>query len=347
MAAQRSRRKRPSMNDVARLAGVSQTTVSFVVNNVESANIPPETRKRVWKAIEQLGYRPNAMARSLRSSRTHTLGFISDEVATTPYAGQMIQGAQDAAWEQDNLLLLVNTGADARLEEAAIETLLERQVEGIIYAAMYHRSVSPPSIIHEVPTVLLDCFIPDRSLPSVTPDEVQGGYTATETLIKAGHRRIAFINNKDDIPATRGRLAGYKKALADYHIPFDETLVQIAGAGPSGFNSYEATYQLMHLANPPTAIFCFNDRMAMDTYQALHRLGLSIPDDVAVIGFDNQEIIADILRPGLTTVALPHYQMGWWAAQHLLQLIENIDAPAPSSPVQHTIACPLVLRHSV
>jgi LacI family transcriptional regulator len=285
--------KRPSMNDVAQRAGVSQTTVSFVVNNVEGANIPPETQQKVRDAIKELGYRPNAIARGLRSNRTHTIGFISDEVATTPYAGQMIQGAQEAGWQQENLLLLVNIGADAEMEQAAVEMLLDRQVEGIIYAAMFHRPVSPPAIIREVPTVLLDCFVEDRSLPSVVPDEVQGGFTATETLIRAGHRRIGFINNSDDIPATHGRLAGYQQALAAHNLPFDPSLVRTATAkGFSHYESYAATLSVMDQPHPPSAIFCFNDRMAVDTYYALRHLGLSIPEDIAVIGFDNQEIIA-------------------------------------------------------
>lgn len=337
--------KRPSMNDVARLAGVSQTTVSFVLNNVEDGNIPPETQNRVWAAVKELGYRPNAIARGLRSNQTHTIGFISDEVATTPYAGRMIQGAQEAAWQRDHLLLLVNTGTDREQEQAALEMLLDRQVDGIIYATMYHRPVSPPDIIREVPVVLLDCFMTDHSLPAVVPDEVQGGYTATQTLIKAGHRRIGFINNYDDIPATRGRLIGYKKALADYNLPFDETLITTSGVRREGnYESYDATLNIMQHPNPPTALFCFNDRMAMDTYQALGHLGLSIPNDVAVVGFDNQELIAASLRPSLTTIALPHYEMGKWAVNKLLDLMDRSE---PGEPVQHLQHCPLINRYSV
>lgn len=339
--------KRPSMNDVAQLAGVSQTTVSFVVNRVEGANIPPETQQRVQEAIKELGYRPNALARGLRSNRTHTIGFISDEVATTPYAGQMIQGAQEAGWQQENLLLLVNIGSNAEMEQAAVEMLLDRQVEGIIYAAMFHRPVSPPAIIREVPTVLLDCFIEDRSLPSVVPDEVRGGFTATEALIRAGHRRIGFINNSDDIPATHGRLAGYQQALAAHSIPFDPALVRTATAKALNYESYAATLSLMDQPAPPSAIFCFNDRMAMDTYYAMRHLGLSIPEDVAVIGFDNQELIADSLRPGLTTVALPHYQMGQWAVEHLLTLINHPESASLPAPVQYTMPCPLIKRSSI
>jgi len=252
------------------------------------------------------------------------------------------------AWTNGYLLLLVNTGGNQQMKTAAIDMMLDRQVEGVIYATMYHREVYLPAVIHEIPTVLLDCFIKDHSLPSVVPDEVQGGYTATETLIQAGHSRIAFINNRDDIPATYGRLVGYKRALADHGIPFNESLVRISTAkGMGDYESYAATLSLMQQPEPPSAIFCFNDRMAMDSYYALQELRLSIPEDVAVIGFDNQELIAVSLRPGLTTVALPHYEMGQWATQHLLELIENSDNETGSDPVQHKMGCPLIPRQSV
>src|SRR5690242_10159419 len=313
----RAKTKNPSMHDVARLAGVSQTTVSFVVNNVDNANIPHETRDRVKAAIKELGYRPNAMARSLRSRRSHLIGFISDEVATTPYAGQIIQGAQDAAWANEKMLLVINTGRHAEIENAAVEMLLERQVEGIIYATMYHRSVTPPHALSQVPAILLDCYVEDRSLPSVVPDEVQGGRTATEVLLRKGHRRIAFINNSDTFPAALGRLEGYKQALAAYGIPFDGTLVQIYTEWAN--RGYEGALALMRLPEPPSAIFCYNDHIAMSTYEAMRSLGLSIPRDVAIVGFDNLELLASYLHPPLSTLELPHYQMGQWAVQYLVQ----------------------------
>jgi LacI family transcriptional regulator len=331
------------MQDVADLAGLSRTTVSFVINNVESANIPQETRDRVWEAVGQLGYRPNAIAQGLRSARTHTIGFISDEVATTPYAGEIIRGAQDRAWEEEKLLLLVNTGHDQAMKRAAVETLLQRQVEGIIYATMYHREVHPPDSVRQVPTVLLDCFVADASLPSIVPDEVNGGRKATEALLERGHRRIGFINDQNPVPAASGRLAGYKQALAACGAPFDESLVVTGESIPRG--GYDSVMALMQRPNRPTALFCFNDRMAMGAYDALRKLGLAIPQDVAVIGFDNQEIIAAHLYPALTTMELPHYRMGQWAVEELLRLMAQ-EGPAAAS-VQRKIDCPLILRDSI
>jgi LacI family transcriptional regulator len=330
----------PTMHDVARLADVSQTTVSFVLNGREDVNISEDTRERIWVAVKELGYRPNAMARSLRSSRSQTIGFISDEIASTPYAGQIVIGAQDAAWEAGKLLLLVNTGGLDEVKEAAVQTLLERQVDGLIYATMYHRVAHPPALVRQIPTVLLDCYVEDRSLPSVVPDELSGGRTAAEVLLQKGHRRIGFINNRDPIPATFFRLEGYKEALATAGIAFDPILVH---QGPSDQRGgYQGAMALMQLPEPPTALFCFNDRVAMGAYDALRKLNLRIPDDVAVMGFDNQEIISGHLYPPLSTMELPHYQMGEWAVNFLL---EHITAAPPAT--QHTIACPYIERQSI
>ena len=336
--------KRPSMQDVADLAGVSTTTVSFVINQVPDSNIPQKTQDRIWAAVETLEYRPNALARGLRSQKTHTIGFISDEVATTPYAGRIILGAQERAWKHNYLLLLVNTAGNQEMKQAGIDMMLERQVDGIIYATMYHREANPPDVLHQVPTVLLDCYAKDRSLPSVVPDEVDGGQGATEYLLAKGHRRIGFINNVDPIPATYGRLEGYKAALAAHHIPYDEALV-IAGESDAR-GGYECALEIMQRSDPPTALFCFNDRMAMGVYDALRKLNLMVPDDVGVIGFDDESLIAAQLYPGLTTMALPHYEMGQWAVQHLLELIDKPDGHE-QTPGQHLIKCPLVERESV
>ena len=331
------------MYDVAERAGVSQTTVSFVVNQVPTANIPQETQDRVWAAIKELGYRPNALARGLSSQRTNTIGIISDEIATTPHAGRIIEGAQELAWKHKVLLMLINTGNHKKMKRAAVEMMLERRVDGIIYATMYHRPVSPPKSLQEVPAVLLDCYTEVCSFPSVVPDEVLGGYTATKHLLEKGHRRIGFINNVDPIPATFGRLEGYKKALAELDLPYDEALMRTGLSDAEG--GYVCALELMQRSDPPSALFCFNDHMAMGAYEALRKLNLSIPGDVAVIGFDNQNLIAANLHPGLTTMELPHYEMGQWAVRNLLSQIEDPDGHQ-EIPVQHTIKCPLVERSS-
>lgn len=339
-----SKKKRPSMYDVAKLAGVSQTTVSLVFNH-SNAGISEETQKRVWSAVDELGYRPNILARGLASSKTYTLGIISDQIITTPLAVQMIQGAQDCAWENGYILLTVNTDGKPEMRDAALKAMHDRHVDGIVYATMYHREVSPHELLYEYPSVLLDCFVADRSLPSVVPDEITGGRMATEYLLEKGHRRIGMLNFADPIPAKFGRLEGYRQALSNFGVVYDEKLVYFSDNARSE-GGYSTAKKILQEDNPPTALFCFNDRMAMGAYDAIQKSGLSIPNDVAVVGFDNQQLIAAELYPGLTTMALPHYEMGQWAVQHLLDLIDHPEKQKISQPEQKMFECPIIVRGS-
>jgi LacI family transcriptional regulator len=340
-----SKKKRPSMYDVAKLAGVSQTTVSLVINRSD-AGITKETQDRVWAAVDELGYRPNILARGLASSRTYTIGIISDQIITTPLAVQMIQGAQDCAWENGYILLTINTNGNPNMRNAALTAMYDRHVDAIVYASMYHREVHPHNILYEFPSVLLDCFLADQSLPSVVPDEVLGGQMATEFLLSKGHRRIGMLNFADAIPAKFGRLQGYQRALANYSVAYDANLV-IESDNARAEGGYNTTKLMMQQKDAPTALFCFNDRMAMGAYGAIQSLGLSIPDEIAVIGFDNQQLIAGELFPGLTTMALPHYEMGQWAVQHLLELIEHPEEHRNVEPPQLKFKCPIIVRESV
>ncbi len=340
--------KRPSMQDVADLAGVSRTTVSFILNKVEIAdNFSPETRERVLAAAAKLNYRRNLIAGSLRSQKTQTIGFISDMISATAFTGHIIQGAKERAWENKHLLLLVDTDRNQVMKETAVNALIDRQVDGIIFATVYHREAHPPENIREVPTVLLNCFVQDRSLPSVVPDEVKGGYDATLHLLQKGHRRIGFICDESGVPATVGRFTGYKQALAEFDVPFDPDLTVFHGESIAR-HGYHGAMVLMQHEQPPTALFCYTDRMAMGAYDALRTLNLSIPNDVAVVGFDNQEFIAAELYPGLTTMELPHYEMGDWAVKHLLELIEQQrqGMEQVTSPQQLLLECPLIERLS-
>ena len=331
----------PTIGDVARLAGVSPTTVSFVLNDVVGSGISEGTRARVRASARELRYRPNATARLLRTDRSHAIGFVTDEIASTPFAGDIIKGAQEAAWEAGKLLTIVNTGENREIEESAVGMMLERRVEGIIHAAMYHRAVRPPTDSREVPTVLLNCYAEDGSWASVVPDEVSGGRTATEVLLDKGHERVGFINLRPGLPATAGRLEGYRRALEARGMTFDDSLVGY-GDGTAD-DGYRRAAGLMRGSDPPTAIFCGNDPTAMGAYEALKERGLRIPGDVAVVGFDNQELIAAHLRPALSTIALPHYEMGRWAVSYLIEGAKLGETP----PTRHTIGCPYVERESV
>jgi LacI family transcriptional regulator len=329
---------RPTIRDVARGAGVSPSTVSVVLNNVHGARVAPDTRRRVTEAARRLGYAADPTARALRTQRTHTIGFLSDEIATTPYAGRLVQGAQEAAWRRGMLLLLLNTGGDAAHEQEAISTLVHRRVDGIVYATMYHRVVEVPRIRAGIPLVLLDARPAGGGVPCVVPDERAGAAAAATELLEHGHRRIAFVQDADGVPAAAERLEGFRETLAAHGIALDADLV--VAEHPSAAGGRRALLRLLDLPDPPAAVFCFNDRMAMGAYQVAAARGLRIPEDLSVVGFDDQREVADALWPGLTTVALPHHAMGVWA-------VEALMGDEKAGAAEERMPCPLIRRQSV
>lgn len=325
------------MRDVAKAAGVSIATVSHVVNDNPNARIGDAARERVRRAIKELGYRPNALAKTLGTGSSKFIGLVADAIATTPFAGHIIQGAQDEAWKHGYVLLVTNTDGNEGVEAQAITMLLEHKVHGILYSTWFHRAVKTPAALTETNAVLVGCYSEDGAIPAVVPDEVQGGRAATQLLLDAGHRRIAFINTCHPSPAQSGRLQGYRETLEAAGIEYDPTIVVESSSDQEG--GYEAAMRV--LDHDVTAVFCHNDRVAMGLYDAARDRALKIPDDLAVVGFDDQEVISAHLRPPLTTVALPHYDLGAAGVRLLL----GIDKPGTGSP--HLVTCPPVLRSSV
>lgn len=315
------KQQRVTIKQVAAEAGVSITTVSHVLNDVPGLRVNPVTRQRIHDVSARLGYVPNGIAQSLRTQRSNTIGLIGDEIVTTPFAGKLILGAQEVALSRDAVVFVVSTGYQRDVEDREIEELLRRQVDGILYASMFHRDLELPRQLASVPTVFLNAECTTPGVPWVAPDEVAGGRDAAETLLAAGHRRLGFINNIDDIPASSGRLEGFRARAAEEGVAADGIAVVAVDSDPGG--GYTAAMDLLTRTPRPTAIFCFNDRIAMGAYRAAAELGLRIPDDVSIVGFDNQEYVADGIYPGLTTIELPHYDMGTWAAEHLFSLIDG------------------------
>ncbi|WP_454086052.1 LacI family DNA-binding transcriptional regulator [Georgenia sp. Marseille-Q6866] len=332
--------RRPRIRDVAELAGVAPSTVSVVLNDTEGARVAGSTRDRVRAAAAELGYVPNSLARGLRTQRSGTLAFISDVIATTPYAGQLIQGAQDAAWEAGYLLMLVNTGGDKTLEEHAVRALRQQQVDGALYATMYHRSVTLPRVLDGLPTVLLDSRPAEGATTFVVPDEQQGAQSAVEELVRHGHRRIGFVRDLHDGPAVDRRLRGYEETLAAHGLEVDPGLVVRERSDSAGGD--RAAGVLLDSERPPSAIFAFNDQMAIGVYRAAAARGVRIPQDLSVIGFDDLYVVSSELTPGLTTMALPHREMGRLAA---LALIAERDGAEPAGEM--LVPCPVVRRGSV
>jgi LacI family transcriptional regulator len=314
MTAGSVRRARVGIADVAREAGVSITTVSHALNG--RGHVSPTTTEHVRAVAARLGYAPNRIASALRSRRSNIVGFVSDDIATTPYAGRVVLGAQDAAAAHNQLLVVVNSNNNERVEANQISALLAQQVDAVVYARMFHRETTVPPALDGVPTVLVDTVDPTGVRASVVPDEDQISRLATETLREAGHRAIVHVTVDTPGPAADLRVAGYRSVMAESGL--QPIIIEggdrgDAAAGRAAFARFSSVATEL-----PTAISCFNDQMAMGVYQAAQSLGLSIPGDLSVIGIDDFEPISAELLPGLTTVALPHYEMGHWAVETTL-----------------------------
>jgi LacI family transcriptional regulator len=335
---------KPSIKDIAARAGVSPTTVSHALNDATEARVAEATRARVKRVAEEMGYAPNGFARALRTNRSYAIALLSDVVATTPYAGDLVRGAHEAAIARGFVLMIVTTNYDPRVEEQTLNVLNQRQVDGVIIAAVSHRVIQLPTGLWDVPVVVANARAADTSVPSVFPDEFHGGYLATRTLIDRGHTKVGLVLTDEIIPAREGRLHGYRTALRERGIAFRPEWVASGYSDTDG--GYAAASELLALPDRPSALFCFNDRMAMGAYRAARKAGLSIPADLSVLGFDNLEIIAAALDPPLTTVALPYYEMGAWAVNRLIDAILGDDA-VTGQPVQVPLRGNLVYRNSV
>lgn len=195
--------RRVTMADVARKAGVSPTTASFALSGRTDMRISDASRERVLEAARELGYRPNVTARSLRTKSTQTIGFVSDRITTTPFAGEVIRGAMEAARERDHLLFITEAGGDRAAESSLVHALLDRQVDAVVYASMFTRYVTPPKELFGRRVVLLNCLAPDFEAPSVVPDEFEAGRDAARALLAAGHSEgIWAIGGHQAVPAT-------------------------------------------------------------------------------------------------------------------------------------------------
>jgi LacI family transcriptional regulator len=243
--------------------------------------------------------------------------------------------------------MIINTSGSATLEsrQADVEALLERRVDGILYATMYHRTVKLPANLGSVPSILVDSVATDGNITAVIPDEEGGARAAVQALLEAGHTQVGFINNTDDVPATRQRLQAFRAALTEAGLDGGAAPVESAVSEVHG--GYEAALRILSRGDRPTGLFCYNDRMAMGAYRAAAELGLSIPADLSVVGFDDQELIAANLHPGLTTVALPHYEMGAWATEHLIDAVEGKTDLSLMALHPTILGCPLVRRDSI
>ena len=304
------------MKDIARAAGVSQTTVSFVLNENRDVLISDETRERVINMAKDLGYE----LRSINSGhfvdpKAPFIGFLIDEIATSVFASLSIDEAQQRAWDSGYLLQLATSHNDKVYEEDVLSRWIAEGVTGVVYGSILTRKVNPPSILKQINTVLLNCYTDDYSYPTLLPAEIMGGFSATECLIEAGCKRIAYINGEEWMEAAAERLQGYKNALSSYGLEYDDQIVKPGNFMPSG--GYTATMELLSQDIRPDGIFCANDLMAIGAYEAIKEAGLDIPGDIRIVGYDDHEL-ASHLNPPLSTISLPHREMGQFAIDELL-----------------------------
>ena len=330
--------KRATMNDIALQAGVSQATVSLVLNEVPNARVSKETRDRVQAIAGTMGYARRGGVNPAADVRL--IGLLIDDVTATPFAAPLIKGARDQAALSGCLVATFVTGGNRATEDAALQVLQASRLVGVLYASLVTRLVSPPERLMQLPTVLLNCHDKSHAFPTVTPGDVTGAIAATEVLIGAGHRRIAHLHGESWGEAARDRTLGYRRALTSADIAFDPALLE--GPAWTVASGRDATLRLLDLPDPPTAIFCFNDRVAIGCYEALAMRGLRVPQDMSVMGFDDDDLVAN-LQPPLSTMVLPHDEMARWAVARLLERQEG----AQLQPQRVKVECEPVLRASV
>lgn len=330
--------RRSTQSDVARLAGVSSTTVSFVLNETSGQTISAETRQRVLSAVAELDYRPNLAAQGLRKGRSRTIGFVTHDAEFGAFAAPSIAGAHEASLRHGSLLLVMNLAADRTRAWDAINDMLDRQVDALIFAVSGTKRVALPDTTSSVPTLLVNCYTTNDTLPAVLPDEERGGREAAQALLDLGHRDIAYLTGLPGAWATRQRLRGYRLALQGAGLdPKDQIVLTGNYRADSG---YTLTRDLLKGPRRPTAIMCGNDRMAVGTLLALYEAGLRVPEDISVMGYDDQHGLSEEVHPPLSTVRLPYHAMGWFAAEQIFS--GQLAALEPRTMVH----CPVVMRDS-
>ena len=312
-----------TLRDVGKRAGVSAMTVSRVINGRHG--VDAETQRRVEEAIAELDYVPNRIARGLISRKTQTIGLIVPDVVN-PFFAPVVRGAETAARRAGYRVLLCNSEGDLRLEREYIEDLVAHRVEGLLLAPANDNSRHSifPLLRGGFPLVLLDRSLPESECDLIVSDSGSGARRLTEHLISVGHRDIAHLTDADDTSTGRERLRGYQEALAIAGIPFREDLVFRTTVDQIG--GYRATQQVLGLDPMPTAIFTVNNMTVVGAMQALRERGLTVPEDMALVCFDDVEHLA-VLSPFLTVVDQPAETLGSLGAQLLLERIAGKAGP--------------------
>jgi len=340
--------KRVTLADVAAAAGVSRTTASLVLSDRgDELRISEAAQQRVRRVAAELAYRPNILSSALRRGSSRTIGFVSDTVATSQLAGDLIKGALEHAHRNGYMLFIGETEGAADEERRLVQGMIDRQVDGLIIASMFTRVRAVPAGVDPRSVVLLNALPEDSAMgtvPSIVPDEYSAGRAAVDVLRAAGHSRIHLVGagpDRGDVPvqtvAGSERLRGILDALAEDGLEPASARLCSVWLPEDG---WAATRSLLETGVRGEAIITFNDRLAFGAYQAIHEAGLSIPGDFSIVSFDDHQL-ASWLRPRLTTFALPHYELGALALQVLL------EGDASDAESIRRVPMPLRLRESV
>jgi DNA-binding LacI/PurR family transcriptional regulator len=316
--------KRVTANDIAKLAGVSRTTVSFVLNGVTDMRISEDTRQRVLDAAKQLNYHPDANARRMVSGRTHVIGFVvrenPEQVFTDHFLTQLLNGLSHST-AANGYRMLFEAVPPALKRDVYSGLIRERHVDGIVLSAPMFGDKELLRLHEEGTPIVLIGQLPETDIPFVDVDNVGGGMIATQHLIDLGHRHIGLITNSPvSYSSAAARLEGYHRALSQSGIDYDESNVRYGNMTPCSGN--RAMQELLALVPRPTAVFVASDTVALGAIQAIRQQGLRIPEDISLIGFDDLALV-EFIEPPLTTVHVPAYDIGRTAAELLIQITNN------------------------
>ncbi|MCB5359900.1 DNA-binding transcriptional regulator CytR [Vibrio lentus] len=314
-----------TMKDVAQLAGVSTATVSRALMNPEKVSV--STRKRVETAVLEAGYSPNTLARNLRRNESKTIITIVPDICD-PYFSEIIRGIEDAAVENDYLVLLGDSGQQKKRESSFVNLVFTKQADGMLLLGTDHPfDVSKPEQKNLPPMVMACEFAPELELPTVHIDNLTSAFEAVNYLAQLGHKRIAQISGPTTATLCKFRQQGYQQALRRAGVSMNPAYSTV---GDFTFEAgAQAVRQLLALPEQPTAIFCHNDAMAIGAIQEAKKLGLRVPQDLSIVGFDDIQF-AQYCDPPLTTISQPRYEIGRQAMLMMLDLLKGNDVQAGS-----------------
>ena len=328
------------MRDVARLAGVSVSTVSAVVN--EKGAVSPELTGKVEQAVERLGFHPNRGARGLRTGRTFVLGMTVPD-ATNPFFAEVMRGVEDTALKSGYELMLCNSNDDLERERRNLNALQARRVEGILFAPSDSYAAHDALTRIHAPVVFVDCTPMRARVNCVVTDNLEAAYNATRYLISLNHQRIAVISGRLVHSTSIDRAEGYRKAMQEASLPILEQYLQV---GDSHIESgYQIGLKLMQSSDPPTAMFSLNNRMTLGILRALRELRMPCPARVSVVTFDDPDWAA-VFNPSITAIEQPTFEMGRRAVELLLDSLRRTDEESDAEPMQVFLKCSFHIRES-